>query len=221
MLKLYGFAVSNYFNMVKIALLEKHIEFEEVKVYPNQQQDYLSKNPMGKVPCIETEHGFLSETSVILDYLEEQYPDVPLYPADPYERAKARELVKIIELYLELPARRLYPGAFFGGSNSAETIEEVRPLLERGAAAVKALAKFAPFIVGDSLSYADIVASQTLPNANGVAQSVYGWKLIEDIPGARELLQQLEERPAFHAVNKAMRAGLPEFMAMHAAAVQR
>ena len=54
MLKLYGFPVSNYFNMVKIALLEKQIEFEEVLVYPNQEHDYLSKSPMGKVPCIET-----------------------------------------------------------------------------------------------------------------------------------------------------------------------
>lgn len=213
MLKLYGFPVSNYFNMVKIALLEKQIDFEEVIVYPNQESGYLSKSPMGKVPCIETDHGFLSETSVILDYLEQQYLDVPLYPVDPFERAKARELVKCIELYLELPARRLYPGAFFGGSNSAETIEEVRPVLERGVAAVKKLAKFGPFTAGDALSYADIFASQTLPNASGVAQSVYGWKLMDDIPGAQELLQTLEERPAFSAVNKAMREGLAAFLA--------
>ncbi|MGI9283975.1 MAG: glutathione S-transferase family protein [Pseudomonadales bacterium] len=213
MLKLYGFPVSNYFNMVKIALLEKQIDFEEVIVYPDQDADYSSKSPMRKVPCIGTEHGFLSETSVILDFLEQQYPDIPLYPVDPFERAKVRELVKYIELYLELPARRLYPGAFFGGSNSEETIQEVRPVLERGAAAVKALAKFGPFIAGDSLSYADILASQTLPNANGVAQSVYGWKLMDDIPGAQDLLQILEERPAFSNVNKAMREGLAAFLA--------
>lgn len=213
MLKLYGFPVSNYFNMVKIALLEKQIEFEEVEVYPNQERDYLDKSPMGKVPCIETDHGFLSETSVILDYLEQQYPGVSLYPADPFERAKVQELVKCIELYLELPARRLYPGAFFGGSNSAETIEEVRPVLERGAAALQSLAKFKPFIAGESLSYADIVASQTLPNAGGVAQSVYGWKLLDDIPGAQDLLQKLGERSAFSAVNKAMREGLAGFLA--------
>lgn len=213
MLKLYGFAVSNYFNMVKIALLEKQIEFEEVMAYPNQEQDYLCKSPMGKVPCIETQHGFLSETSVILDYLEQQYPAIPLYPAAPYARAQVRELIKCIELYLELPARRLYPGVFFGGSNSAATIEEVQPVLKRGATAVKALAKLSPFIAGDSLSYADIVASQTLPNANHVTQSVYGWTLIDDIPGTQALLQRLEERPAFHVVDKAMRESLADFLA--------
>ena len=66
MIKLYGFTVSNYFNMVKMALLEKGIEFDFVDTMPSQENDYLAKSPMGKVPCIETEHGFLSETSVIM-----------------------------------------------------------------------------------------------------------------------------------------------------------
>ncbi|MCB1617753.1 MAG: glutathione S-transferase N-terminal domain-containing protein, partial [Pseudomonadales bacterium] len=50
MLKLYGFAVSNYYNIVKHYLLEKEIPFEAVTVAPSQEPALLAKSPMGKVP---------------------------------------------------------------------------------------------------------------------------------------------------------------------------
>ncbi len=90
MLKLYGFSVSNYFNMVKHVLLEKGISYEEVTVFPEQSAAYLAKSPMGKVPCLETDQGFLCEASVILDYLDATYPDKPMMPADVWAQAKTR-----------------------------------------------------------------------------------------------------------------------------------
>src|SRR5262245_2654867 len=114
MIKLYGFALSNYFSMVKAVLLEKGIEFELVETRTSQESDYLAKSPMGKVPCIETEHGFLSETQVILEYLEELKPEPALLPRDPFQRAKVRELARGLELYIELPARTCYGPVFFG-----------------------------------------------------------------------------------------------------------
>ena len=104
MLTLYGFDVSNYFNMIKLALSIKGIEYKTVIVYPNQSDDYLIKSPMGKVPALETDQGMLTETNVILEYLDDTYPDKPLYPGNTFEKAKVRELVKMTELYLELPA---------------------------------------------------------------------------------------------------------------------
>ena len=90
MIKLYGFKVSNYFNMLKFALLEKGIEFKVVEATPSQESEFTAKSPMGKVPCIEVENRFLSETSIILDYLEESSTAPALYPADTFERAKNR-----------------------------------------------------------------------------------------------------------------------------------
>ena len=100
MLKLYGFTVSNYFNMVKMALLEKDIDFEFVDTKPTQEGDYLAKSPMGKVPCLETSEGFISETDVIFDYLEDLGQGQALMPASAYEKAKVRELIKQLELYI-------------------------------------------------------------------------------------------------------------------------
>ena len=118
MLKLHGFTGSNYFNMVKMALIEKGIEFEFVNTMPSQKDEFLVKSPMGKVPCLETEQGFISETDVIFDYLEELGQGPSLMPTDAYERAKVRELIKELELYIELPARTCFAEAFFGGTVS-------------------------------------------------------------------------------------------------------
>ena len=113
-MKLYGFPMSNYYNMVKIALLEKGIAFEEVTTMPNQEPDFLAKSPMGKVPCLETSNGLLTESSAILEYIEEWEDGTALLPTDREERAKVRSMCRTMELYIELSARRLYPQVFFG-----------------------------------------------------------------------------------------------------------
>ena len=66
MLKLYGFSVSNYNNMVKLALLEKGVPFEEVPFFAGQSPEALAISPRGKVPVLGVEQGYVNETSVIL-----------------------------------------------------------------------------------------------------------------------------------------------------------
>ena len=56
-IKLHGMYLSNYYNVVKTVLLEKGIVFEEVNQSPSQEDGYLDKSPMGKVPCLETFHA--------------------------------------------------------------------------------------------------------------------------------------------------------------------
>src|SRR5690606_17417504 len=105
MLRLHGFAVSNYFNMAKLALLEKGVDFEINTVRGSQDAEFLAKSPRGKVPVLETEQGFISETNVILEYIEDTQGGKALLPSDPFARATVRALTKEIELYIELPAR--------------------------------------------------------------------------------------------------------------------
>ena len=130
MLTLCGFSASNYYNKVKLALLEKGVPFTEEQIFPSSNEDYLKLTPMGKVPFLRTEGATLSESQPIVDYLEEIHPQPLLYPGTPLGRAKCRELIQVIELYLEWPARRLYPQAFFGGSVSEETRTEVARVLD-------------------------------------------------------------------------------------------
>ncbi len=194
MIKLYGFPLSNYFNMVKIALLEKGMEFEYVPCKPSQDEELLCKSPMGKIPCIETEHGFLSETSVILDYLEDISGQPALYPSDPYQRARVKEMIKEIELYVELPARTCYAEAFFGGSVSEETKSAALKNISKGLACVKRKASISPFLMGDSISHADFFFMYTMDLTLAVGKKVLKTDLLADFPEARDLLEKLNDR---------------------------
>ena len=64
MLQLHGFSSSNYYNLVKLALLEKQIPFEEKLVYTgageSYRADYLEQSPIGKVPCLQTAEGTIT-----------------------------------------------------------------------------------------------------------------------------------------------------------------
>src|SRR5688500_16135556 len=114
MLKLNGDQLSNYHNKVRIALMEKGLAFDEdAGLRPSQKDDYLARSPMGKVPFLETEGACLRESQVICEYLEEAYPQKPLLPKNPLERARVREMIVFIELYMELVVRRLYGHLFF------------------------------------------------------------------------------------------------------------
>ena len=179
MITLYGFAVSNYFNIVKQALLEKQIAFTEERMLPRSTDEaVLSLSPLGKVPFIRTPHGGLCESTVILDYLEAQYPAHPLVPADAFAAAKVRELCTFINLHLELVARELYPQAFFGGSVPDATKEAAREQLVRNIDAFKRLAHFAPYVGGDSFTLADCVAFSNLPLIGMATRAVFGEDLL-------------------------------------------
>jgi len=196
MLRLHGFTISNYFNMVKMALIEKGIDFEFVDVKPSQEPDFLTKSPMGKVPCLETEQGFISETDVIFDYLEDLDNSTALMPADAYGRAKVRELIKEIELYIELPARTCFPEAFFGGSVSDEVKDKARANLSKGMDCLRRRGAFSPYVAGDQFSYADIMFMYSISLAGSCAKRVLAMDLLGDFPEAKALTELLATRPS-------------------------
>jgi glutathione S-transferase len=202
MLKLCGFHVSNYHNKVRIALLEKGVAFEEdSSVLPSQKDEYVALSPMGKVPYLQVNGDYLRESAVICEYLEDAYPARPLLPKDALARAHVRELVTFIELHMELPVRRLYGGLFFGGKFSDETKAEVERDIAKGVRALKAVAKFDPFIAGRELTLADCAAFVHLPIVTLVTKMAYGRDYLEEIQQVKPYIKMLGERPAFARVN--------------------
>lgn len=198
MLKLCGFAASNYYNKVKLALLEKGVPFEEVLAWLGETDPAAS--PLGKVPYAITAQGPLSESTVILEYIEDSYPENPLMPASPYEAAKVREILRYIELHLELLARNLYGEAFFGGKVSENLKEKIRPQLQKNAAAFGKLAKFSPFIAGEKFTLADCAAAVHLPLVSSASKIIYGQDVLADLP-VKDYLKRLGERPTVQKVN--------------------
>jgi glutathione S-transferase len=201
MLKLCGYPISNYFNKVRIAMLEKGIDFElDATCRPSQKDEFVARTPMGKIPFLEIDGATLCESQAICEYLEDAYPQRPLYPRDALERARVRELITLIELHVELVARRLYGQVFFGQPADEALKQAVDKDLAKGLRALGTRVKFAPFIAGAELTLADCAAFVHLPLVSLATKLGYGRDVLEDVPGLASYLQMLGERPAFARV---------------------
>ena len=202
MITLCGFSVSNYYNKVKLALLEKGIPFtEQLVMTGSQEETVLSATPLGKVPFLRTEQGALCESQVMVDYLEAAFPASPLVPADPFAAAKVRELCTFIDLHLELVARELYKQAFFGGTVGEDVKGKVRTQLAKSIPAFKRLARFSPYVAGDAFTAADCAAFVSLPLVASATKNVLGedmlaaagvdWKAYAALIGQRPSAQKV------------------------------
>lgn len=216
MITLCGFGVSNYYNKLKLVLLERNIPFREKFVYPWEREEFLQDSPLGKIPFVMTEEGSLSETQAILEYLEDRYRDAPLYPRDPFLRAKCRELMQHVELNSEWVARRLYKEAIFGGSVSDETKAEAYERLCAGLEAVARLSCFAPYILGPSLTAADCTAYMHFIMIRHVSLTVYHEDLLERfLPDVGSYMQLMESRPHVSAILSDRADAMSAFLALN------
>lgn len=210
MLTLCGFSASNYYNKVKLALLEKGVPFQEQLAWVGQTD--LAASPLGKVPYLLTPEGPLCESAVIADYIEAAYPTPALVPAQAFAAAKVRELITFMELHLELVARNLYHQAFFGGTVSEAAREKVGIQLEKNIAAFAKLASFAPYVAGDSFSMADCAAIVHLPLVSSATKAIYGRDYLAELP-VRDYLARMAERPHVQRINADRKTSTAEMLA--------
>ena len=218
MITLCGFGVSNYYNKLKLIMLEKQIPFRERTVYPWERESFFGDSPLGKIPFIETDEGGLSESQVILEYLEDVYPAIPLYPGDAYARAKCRELIQHLELNAEWVARRLYKECFFGGTVSEETKREAHERLVIGLQATARLAKFTPFIAAPEFTAADCVAYVHFTMIRLATMSIYEEGMLERyVPEAVAYMTRMDERPHFRTMMAQRAAATTAFIELNVA----
>lgn len=185
-LRLHGYPVSNYFNTARAALIEKGLSGDFVPTRAEQDEAFLSVSPMGKIPYLMTEQGGIAETVAILEYLEDIQPEPPLLPADPFARARVRQVVNIVQVYVEAPLRSLFPGVFMGGKNEPLVVASARPTIERGMRALSYLVAPRPFLMGGELTLADLFAFYTFDVGDRLTRFVYDWSLLGSLPGLRD-----------------------------------
>ena len=214
MLTLYGFSASNYYNKVKLALLEKGIPFEESLCWPEQTDGEIS--PLHKVPYLKDGDRGMCESQVIVEYLEARYPEHPLIPADPFQAAKVREVVTFLELHLELVARQLFPEAFFGGKISDNLKVKVREQLQKNIPAAAKLFKFSPYVAGDTFTIADCAAIVHFPLVSQATKIIYGEDLLAQVEGVKPYLAKMAENPNVQKVRADSKANLEQMLAHYA-----
>jgi glutathione S-transferase len=133
-----------YCARVRIVLAEKGVEYEPVYVDLGDRPAWIyDKNPLGRVPVLEEDAFVLPESVVIMEYLEERYPEPPLWPADPAERAVGRLLVERFDR-LSSPYYALRRGDEGARSRLDERLVELDVLLEER-----------PFLTGREFGLAD------------------------------------------------------------------
>ncbi|MFA5678380.1 MAG: glutathione S-transferase family protein [Pseudomonas sp.] len=192
-LRLHGYAVSNYFNIAHAALLESGAAFEIVECRASQTPAFLQMNPMGKIPVLETPDGWVAETIAILAYIEACFEHTR--PVNAFERARQLQLINVVQLYVELPMRSLYPGVFMGGENSESAIAAARQTLDRSTAALRQLARPQPWLAGEQVGHVDLFTFYCLDLAERVSRHVYQRSLLQEL-GLSDWAQRMAQRPS-------------------------
>lgn len=186
MLTLYDAPRCPFCARSRIALAEKQIEYETVIVDLDSRPDWIVElnPPDGRVPVLEDSDGLLlPESSVINRYLDERFPEPPLMPADPADRAQVELAIERFNDRLGGPYYRVYLG------------DETSPVqLEGALAAFDREFDAHPYVVGSSYTLADIAYLPWILRAEsrvGLDIRVYA--------GIRAWLERLESRPAVAA----------------------
>jgi maleylpyruvate isomerase len=163
-MRLYGYWRSSSAWRVRIALALKGLPHESKPVHllrgEQRSEDYRELNPLSQVPVLELEENGklfrLTQSMAIIEYLEERFPERPLLPAAPAERARARQFAEIVNSGIQ-PSQNLSLQRELEQSNF-DVVAFRKRAIERGLAAIEALAGASSgrFLVRDGVTLADI-----------------------------------------------------------------
>lgn len=199
--------------MVKHALMLKGCEFSENRLYP-QVPELLALTATGKIPAITTTSGHhISETSVILDYIEEISPQPSLYPETAERRAQTRQLIKVIELYLELPSRRLMADFFARRKPQDALATEVLKSFTKGCEVINQVTDIQPYLLGKNLTVADIFMRYALAIPTMVGPRLLDFDPISAIPGLDDWQKMMANSDIAQKIDADKLENQPEFMA--------
>jgi RNA polymerase-associated protein len=180
MLTLYDAARCPYCARVRIVLFEKRVDFETVEIDLDDRPAWIyEKNSTGRVPVVEEDAWLLPESAVIMEYLEERYPEPALLAADPAERALAR-----LWIFRHDAFTKPYYALRRGEEGAAARLEVELGKLDTALAA-------RPWLGGRDYGLADIAYVPWLLRARDTLGVSF-----ERFPSVEAWVERLAERPA-------------------------
>lgn len=191
MIQLYSLAVSTYSAKVRIALGLKNIACEILPPPGGYSTaEYMQLVPLGTIPALKVGSQYFSESDVIMEYLEEAYPQVPLLPDDHLLRAQHRFLARYHDLWLEPHLRRTFAHVDINTRDQAELTQHLDKFDER-LLKLETLFTAQPFMLGKNIGYADCAFAATIELAD-ILLPVFDRKLVlsENLTTWRAATQQ-------------------------------
>lgn len=134
MIELYHADMSTCAQKVRLALAEKGLAWESRLLNLRQRDqhdpDYLKLNPNGVVPTLVDDGKVIVESTVICEYLDDAYPDPPLRPAAPAQRARMRQWTKWLDEVLHFHTGVLSGSIAFRFQHLARPPDQLRAYIE-------------------------------------------------------------------------------------------
>jgi glutathione S-transferase len=156
----------------------------------------LEQSPMGKIPYVDINGHALSESTVILEWLEDAYPTAALAAADPEWPGQCTRTDDHAGLVPDAGSRPLYRHLLFGAALDEAGKATAKAAIERSLLAVSRLVQYGPWLAGEYFSFADISAACVLPLVAWSTREIYGEDLTTIIPGIEDYLALLGKRPS-------------------------
>jgi glutathione S-transferase len=173
-MKLYGGLASPYVaRVVLFARLKGLTLLPEMPAGGIKTPEYLAKNPMGKMPVLEVEGAVIPESEVICEYLEDLHPGTGGLPGTPAERARARLISRIHDVYLSSAVTTLFRNLNPAKRDEA-AVAAAKTSAETGFGYLEHFVVAAPFAAGSQLSLADCALLPSIVILRKTAFPAYG-----------------------------------------------
>ncbi|MGH6676362.1 MAG: glutathione S-transferase family protein [Xanthobacteraceae bacterium] len=206
-MRLYSENQSPFSAPVRIAIYAKALDVEIVAPPGGlRSAEYHRINPLGTIPCLMLDDGTrLPESSAIMEYLEEKFPDPPLLPVSPEARAQVRLLQRIGELHITTQTVELaqLPGAA-GDEATANRLTRI----VRGLSALQNILAGDAFAVGPHLTLADCQLAPALFRVPRVVGAFMNRDLIGAYPKVARYVETSRRHKAVARVLEEMGAAL-------------
>jgi glutathione S-transferase len=201
----YGIPGSPFLRSVEIALKEKGADYRLHTLAPAESKspEHLERHPFGRIPAFEHDGFALYETQAIIRYLDQVFPEPPLTPTNPRQRARMNQVIGIIEWYFfpkaaaPIAFQRIIGPVLLGLPTDENAISEALPMARTCFAELDRLLGDQDYLAGDQVSIADIMLGAQL---DLLSETPEGKQLI----GGTRLeswLERMKARPSFVATD--------------------
>ena len=203
-IKVYGIPGSPFLRSVEAGLHEKGANYELKAMAPGEhkQPEHLARHPFGRIPALEHDGFAIYETQAILRYLDDVFPNPPLTPGNPQERARMNQVIGIIEWYFfpkaaaPIAFNRIIGPRLLGLPGDEAAIAEAMPMARTCFGVLDGILGNKPYLTGNNVSIADIMLAAQLDLFRECAE---GRELIEGTSNLLAWLERMLARPSFAA----------------------